>query len=122
MISVAYLGYQVYSAITFQQHANVIATGSVVYYLDGSVWSSGDVNWGDIAPGQTLTKALNVTNNKNAAVTLVLTVALPSGWVQSWSLNNTAVAAFSAVAGVLSLTAPSDAVAGPVSFNSQITP
>jgi hypothetical protein len=106
----------------FNQTATVTTTGSLTYTLDGVAFTGTAISWGPINPGQTLTKPLNVSNTKNEAVTPLLEVALPAGWTQTWSLNATAIAAKTDVAGVLTLTAPADALAGPVNIPTTLTP
>lgn len=112
----------VYATITFQQTATVSTTGTVVYTLDGVAFSVGPIAWGTINPGQTLTKALNISNGRNEPVTPILISTLPAEWSQTWNLNNTVVAKNTNVAGSLTLTAPSNATAGAVSISSSLTP
>lgn len=106
----------------FSQTATVKTIGTITYTLDGVTFVGTAINWGNITPGETLAKPLNVSNTKNEAVTPILEVTLPAGWTQTWSLNNTVIEAKTDIAGVLTLKAPEDALAGPVNILTTLTP
>lgn len=106
----------------FTQTATVKTTGTVIYTLNGTAFNGNPINWGEISPGETLTKTLDVNNTKNEAVTPVLIATLPAGWTQIWTLNGIEIPAKTNVAGVLTLTAPEDALAGPVNIPTTLTP
>jgi uncharacterized membrane protein len=107
----------------FNQTATINLTGTVTYTLGGIPFSSGSaIDWGVFIAGQTKQFALNVNNTQNIAITPILTSTLPTGWTQTWSLNNVEILPNTAQDGILTLTAPADATAGTITITSNLAP
>ena len=55
---------------------------SVETYVEGQAWTNNTaVDWGNVTPGQTYTKTLDIHNTGTATITVTFLVSnLPSGW------------------------------------------
>lgn len=101
------------NSFTLPMSGVVPTTGTVTMKVDGNAYTSGtNIEWGSTPPG-VYTKSIEVTNTMNVASPLTFAVAgLPTGFTLTCNLP-TSVPAFGSVSGTLTLTIPSNAVAGP---------
>jgi len=100
-----------YDSISGEQSANAIL--AISYQLDDIILEDGDsIAWGTIYINNTESKSLNATNHSDKNYTICfLCSGLPSGWIQTWSCNNTLLEAGKSMCGNLTLTATTEASA-----------
>ena len=104
----------VYISLYYPGSATVPENPELTVYLDSVLWANTTtMAWGDVSPGQNYAKNLTVLNTGNTGVTVILRVqGLPSGWSLSWLANQTAINSGEAATGTLSLSVPTEALAG----------
>jgi hypothetical protein len=91
---------------------------------DNNFYNNSDASipicWGNVTFGCN-TKSVTITNNAKSDLNLHLTVSgLPSGWTLNFSLENKVLQTGESATGTLTLTVPTDALAGSYHWNANI--
>lgn len=104
------------SAATLNNYfQSVTVTGNPalkMYFDTVEVPLDGTMDWGLMDPGASQSKSVSVENVGNTALTVSIIAALPLGWTETWSMNNTVVEPTFKATAPLTLTVPADALAG----------
>jgi uncharacterized membrane protein len=102
------------------QTATVPINQNVTFTLDGSSWANNTaVAWGT-TPAGSYTKTFNIINSGNTNITVMYIVTPPVSWTLSYTGNNTLVQAHTTLTGTLTLTVPSDALAGDYAWTATV--
>lgn len=101
--------------LTFNNSGTVTEQGAITVAYNGNTYNNSDsvsIDWGNIAPGQTYTKAVTIHNDVNAPITPGITSTLSSTYGTITLSSTTPIAANSEATVNVVLTVSSTALAG----------
>lgn len=106
----------------FSQDGTILPAPAISAYVDNVAFANNSwINWGDLTGGVAETAEFSVYNAGNVALNISLIISnLPSQWTETWSANNTVVAAKNWLNATLTLTPYVDALAGYYSWNTTL--
>ncbi len=101
----------------FPQTVSVVQV-KVSFTLDGQPLANGSpVQWGQVDRDTSYWSNLDARNDGNVNTTVILNLGpLPTGWTETWSLNNTKLTPGQTAVGILTLDVPADAASGPATL------
>lgn len=81
------------NSLLYPQDGTVGDVEAIAAYVDYEPWATGiPIHWGDLEPGQTYLKWLEVENVGSVPINVTFHVqGLPIDWTETWSANTSAI-------------------------------